>query len=61
LSPKKFRAPLPENYGFADELKIIVVNRHDLTWAEEQAARVSREPDRDGSEERDAPSCRRGP
>ncbi len=38
LSPKKFKAPLPEAYQRADELKIIVFNKHDLVWAEEQAA-----------------------
>lgn len=38
LSPKKFKAPLPGAYQRADELKIIVFNKHDLVWAEEQAA-----------------------
>ena len=37
FSPKKFKAPLDEFYGRHDELKIIIHNRHDLTWAEEQA------------------------
>jgi 7-carboxy-7-deazaguanine synthase len=40
LSPKKTMAPLPEIYREADELKIIVFNQHDFTWAEEQAAKV---------------------
>ena len=40
FSPKKFRAPLPEIYDRADELKVIVYNRHDLDWAGEHAARV---------------------
>ncbi len=38
LSPKKFKAALPEAYQRADELKVIVFNKHDLKWAEEQAA-----------------------
>jgi organic radical activating enzyme len=40
LSPKKFRPPDPMTYRFADELKIIVYNTSDLTWAEEHAERV---------------------
>ena len=40
LSPKKFKAPLPEIFQLADELKIIVFNKHDFQWAEEQAAHV---------------------
>lgn len=34
LSPKKFKAPLAENLSQADELKIIVFNKHDFNWAE---------------------------
>jgi len=41
LSPKKFKAPLPENIKLADELKIIIFNRSDFKWAEEYATRVS--------------------
>jgi 7-carboxy-7-deazaguanine synthase len=41
FSPKRFKAPLPEFYTEADELKIIVVNRHDLNWGEEHAAQLS--------------------
>jgi organic radical activating enzyme len=41
LSPKKFKAPLPEVLEQAHELKVIVYNRHDFEWAEEQAALVS--------------------
>ena len=41
LSPKKFKAPLPEVIGRADELKIIVYNRHDLTWALEWEHQVN--------------------
>ena len=40
LSPKKFRAPLPEILPLANELKIVVYNKTDLQWAEEWAARV---------------------
>lgn len=34
VSPKKFKAPLPEVLHQADELKVIVFNRHDFTWGE---------------------------
>ncbi|MFZ1692911.1 MAG: 7-carboxy-7-deazaguanine synthase QueE [Flavobacteriales bacterium] len=40
LSPKKFKPALPEAFERADELKVIVFNKHDLQWAEEQAAKV---------------------
>lgn len=40
LSPKKFKAALPEAHAAAHELKVIVFNKHDLAWAEEQAART---------------------
>jgi organic radical activating enzyme len=40
ISPKKFKAPLPENMLLADELKIIVFNKSDFEWAEYYAARV---------------------
>lgn len=43
LSPKKFKNPLPEIYQNADELKVIVLNKHDLTWAQEQAATVRKD------------------
>ena len=43
LSPKKFKAALPEIYPHADELKIVVVNLHDLTWAEEHADQIRRD------------------
>ena len=43
LSPKKFKAPLPEILDKADELKIIIFNRSDFDWAEKHAALVSRE------------------
>jgi 7-carboxy-7-deazaguanine synthase len=41
LSPKKFKAPLPEFLEVANELKIIVFNKSDFKWAEEYAAKVS--------------------
>ena len=40
FSPKKFKAPLQEVRQAAHELKVIVVNKHDLTWAEEHAAQM---------------------
>lgn len=39
LSPKKFKQPLPEFYDLAHELKIIVYNKHDLNWAEQEASK----------------------
>ncbi len=41
LSPKKFKAPLPEVVPFANELKVVIFNKHDFVWAEEYAALVS--------------------
>jgi organic radical activating enzyme len=43
LSPKKTMPPLTEVYRKAMELKVIVFNRHDFKWAEEQAALVGKE------------------
>jgi len=40
LSPKKFKPCLPENYLLADELKVVVVNKHDIKWSVEQAENV---------------------
>jgi len=40
LSPKKFKAPHPSVFEKADELKIIVYNKSDFDWAQEQAAKV---------------------
>ena len=40
VSPKKFKAPLPEVLAEADELKVVVFNNSDFKWAEEHAARV---------------------
>jgi 7-carboxy-7-deazaguanine synthase len=41
LSPKKFKAPLPEVVPYANELKIIVFNTSDFKWAETYAAQVA--------------------
>jgi 7-carboxy-7-deazaguanine synthase len=41
VSPKKFKAPLESVLSAADELKVIVYNKHDFEWAEEHAAKVS--------------------
>jgi organic radical activating enzyme len=41
LSPKKFKAPLPEILPLANELKIVVFNKSDFDWAEKYAALVS--------------------
>jgi len=40
LSPKKNKLPLPEVLEVADELKVIVFNKHDFKFAEEQASLV---------------------
>lgn len=42
LSPKKNKLPLAEIYPNTDELKVIVYNKHDLVFAEEQAAQVNK-------------------
>ena len=41
LSPKKFKAPLPEVIKKANELKIIVYNQHDLKWALEWEKQIA--------------------
>jgi 7-carboxy-7-deazaguanine synthase len=41
LSPKKFKAPLPEILPLANELKIVIFNKSDFEWAEHYAALVS--------------------
>lgn len=38
FSPKKFKAPVSDFHALADELKVVVFNKHDLQWAEEHAA-----------------------
>jgi len=41
LSPKKNKLPVGKIYEKAHELKVIVYNKHDLIFAEEQAAKVN--------------------
>ena len=41
LSPKKFKKPLPAVFAAASELKVIVYNKSDFKWAEEQAEKVN--------------------
>jgi organic radical activating enzyme len=41
LSPKKFKAPLPEILPYANELKVVIFNKSDFDWAEKYAALVS--------------------
>lgn len=38
VSPKKFKAPIPEVVKQADELKVVVFNKSDFEWAETYAA-----------------------
>ncbi|MBK8712672.1 MAG: 7-carboxy-7-deazaguanine synthase QueE [Niastella sp.] len=40
VSPKKFKAALPEVIHHANELKIIIYNKSDFAWAEQYAAQV---------------------
>ncbi|MEP6512711.1 MAG: 7-carboxy-7-deazaguanine synthase QueE [Parafilimonas sp.] len=41
LSPKKFKPPLPEIIPLANELKVVIYNKHDFIWAEQFAQKVS--------------------
>lgn len=41
LSPKKFKAPLPEILPLAHELKVVIFNQSDFNWAEKYAAQVA--------------------
>ncbi len=43
VSPKKFKAPLPEVVQYANELKVVVFNKSDFEWAEKYAALVTPE------------------
>jgi 7-carboxy-7-deazaguanine synthase len=43
LSPKKFKAALPEILLLASELKVVIYNKSDFKWAEQHAACVSSE------------------
>lgn len=40
VSPKKFKAPLPEVLKQAHELKVVVFNKSDFDWAQKHAALV---------------------
>ena len=42
LSPKKTNPALEEWFLQADELKVIVYNKHDYQWAEDHAARMEK-------------------
>src|SRR4030095_2140868 len=41
LSPKKFKAPVHDNMQYADELKVIIFNKSDFSWAEKYKKQVS--------------------
>ena len=41
LSPKKFKPPLSNILPLANELKVVVFNKSDFSWAEKYAAQVS--------------------
>ena len=41
FSPKKFKAPVEEAYEKANELKVVIFNKHDFKWAEEHAAKAN--------------------
>jgi organic radical activating enzyme len=41
LSPKKFKAPLPQILPLANELKVVVFNKHDFEWAEQYALQMN--------------------
>jgi 7-carboxy-7-deazaguanine synthase len=43
LSPKKFKAPLPEACALAHELKVIIFNKSDFEWAEQYASQVHKD------------------
>ena len=41
VSPKKFKAPLDEVLALANELKVVVYNQSDFSWAEQHAKKVN--------------------
>ena len=43
LSPKKFKAPLDEMIAAANESKTVIYNKTDFAWAEQYAAKVSKD------------------
>ena len=42
LSPKKTKKPVASSYQNAHELKVIIFNKHDFKWAEQQAELVNK-------------------
>ena len=40
FSPKQFKAPHHSIYSHTSELKVVVTNKYDLKWAEQQAALI---------------------
>lgn len=42
LSPKKNKLPVPSAYAIANELKVIIHNKHDFIFAEEQAEKTNK-------------------
>jgi organic radical activating enzyme len=42
LSPKKFKQPLPQILPLANELKVVIFNKHDFEWAAKHAEQVSK-------------------
>jgi 7-carboxy-7-deazaguanine synthase len=43
LSPKKDSPPLPDIYKYANELKVIISEKEDIIWAEENAKKVNKD------------------
>lgn len=43
LSPKKFKAPLPEIYKKVHELKVVIYNKSDFSWAESFVPKLNSE------------------
>lgn len=41
FSPKKFKAPIPQAYSMADELKVVIFHTSDFQWAEEHALKIN--------------------
>lgn len=39
LSPKRFKIPVEEIYAHVDELKVVVLTKKDLKWAEDHASK----------------------
>lgn len=41
FSPKKFKSPVDQIYQIADELKVVIFNSSDLTWALEHEKKIT--------------------